>query len=386
MKKYINRNCIGHIRELLDNFPVVAILGPRQVGKTTLAKYLSSLSSKDTLYLDMENRGDNLKLDEPVLYLNSHKEKLVIIDEIHLKPEIFRDLRGIIDFYNVPGRFIILGSASGELLKQSSETLAGRVAYYELSPFNFKEVNDLQTLWWRGGFPLSYLAKNDKMSKTWLNNFIKTFLHIDIPMLGFNIPPKQLEQFWEMLAHLHGSLWNASLIGKNFGLTSPTIKRYLGLLESTHMVRALYPFSTNIKKRLVKTPKVYIRDSGILHALLRISDIDRLYSNPIVGMSYEGWVIEQICSACSDMELRPYFYKTHAGAEIDLVIDIGGELLAVEIKRSLSPKPERGFYEAVKDLNISKKYLIYPGKEKFVLKNNVHVLPINDFIEILGRV
>ena len=379
MKKYLYRNKTKNVKELLEFFPVVAILGPRQVGKTTLAKRIAETLSRDFVYLDLESRVDILKLDDPYFYLDKNKDKIIILDEIQRKPELFMDLRSIIDSYNVPGRFIVLGSASQELLKQSSETLAGRIAYLELTPFTLDEIPDADKLWFRGGFPLSYLSSNGNSSKLWISNFIKTFLQRDIPSLGIKIPPLQIEQFWEMLAHLNGHIWNASLIGKNFGLSSPTIKNYLSLLESTYMVRQLYPFASNVKKRLVKTPKIYIRDTGILHTLLRIDSMDRLLGNPIIGMSYEGWVIEQICNTMNE-NIRPYFYRTHSGAEIDLILDTPNGLIAVEIKRSLMPKPSRGFYEAVNDLNITEKYIIYPGNDVFKIKDNILVLPLEQFI------
>ena len=335
--------------------------------------------------MDLESKVDLAKLDDPYIFLDSYKDKIVILDEIQRKPDLFNDLRSIIDADRKPGRFIMLGSASQKLLKQTSETLAGRIGYLELMPFTIPEINDYNKLWFRGGFPDSYLASSDRLSGIWLSNFIKTFLSRDIPALGIKIPPLQLEQFWEMLSHLNGQVWNASLIGKNFGLSSPTIKSYLSILESTYMLRQLYPYSVNLKKRLVKTPKVYIRDTGILHSLLGIPSMERLFGHPVLGASYEGWVIEQVCSSLNE-RTRHYFYRTHAGAEIDLLLETPDELIAVEIKRSLSPSVSRGFYEAVKDLNIESKFIIYPGEERYTIKNNIDVISIDLFIkEVLSK-
>ncbi len=383
MKNLLNRFKSKEIKDYLEVFPVVAILGARQVGKTTLAKEICKILDLDFIYLDLENSSDLNKLNEPELYFQRNKNKIIVIDEIQLKPHFFKVLRGIVDQRNLLGQFIILGSASQALLKQSSETLAGRIGYIDLNPFNINEIKDKDKLWIRGGFPRSYLATSDKASYLWRNNFIKTFLQRDIPMLGISIPAMQLEQFWEMVAHSHGQCFNASSIAQNFGISVPTVKRYLSILESTYMIRQLYPYSPNIKKRLVKTPKVYLRDSGILHSLLKIKDYESLTGNPILGASYEGWVIEQICSSIDLNDIKPYFYRSHAGAEIDLLLKTSDEIIAIEIKHSMTPKVTRGFYETIKALEIKKNYIIYPGNEEYDIKENIIAMPIMNFIELI---
>lgn len=381
MKKLLNRIKTDKIRGFLSIFPVVAILGARQVGKTTLAKEIASKLDSDVIYLDLENRVDLAKLNEPELYFAQNSNKVIILDEIQLKPHFFQVLRSVVDAHNTLGQFIILGSASQALLRQSSETLAGRIGYIELSPFLINEVDDENKLWIRGGFPRSYLANSDNSSFIWRDNFLKTFLQRDIPMLGISIPALQLEQFWEMVAHSHGQCFNASAIAQNFGMSVPTVKRYLSILEGTYMIRQLYPYSANVKKRLVKTPKVYIRDSGILHSLLKIKTQESLEGHPIIGVSYEGWVIEQICSSLKSDEFTPYFYRTHAGAEIDLLLKTSKELIAIEIKRSLAPKISRGFYETIKVLGINHNFVIYPGTETYRLKDNIIAVSLENFLK-----
>jgi uncharacterized protein len=381
MKTLLNRIKTDEIGDFLSIFPVVAILGARQVGKTTLAKEITSKLDSDVIYLDLENRVDLAKLNEPELYFARNRNKVIILDEIQLKPHFFQILRSVVDASNTLGQFIILGFASQALLRQSSETLAGRIGYIELSPFLINEVDDENKLWIRGGFPRSYLANSDNSSFVWRDNFLKTFLQRDIPMLGISIPALQLEQFWEMVAHSHGQCFNASAIAQNFGMSVPTVKRYLSILEGTYMIRQLYPYSANVKKRLVKTPKVYIRDSGILHSLLKIKTQESLEGNPIIGASYEGWVIEQICSSLNYAEFLPYFYRTHAGAEIDLLLKTSKELIAVEIKRSLAPKISRGFYETIKLLDIDHSFVIYPGTETYRLKDNIIAISLGNFLK-----
>lgn len=385
MQETLPRKAEEDLISLLSSFPAVALLGPRQAGKTTLAQMLAKGSFQESEYLDLESPADLARLSDPELYLKRHQNRLVILDEIQQAPDLFPVLRSLIDRSRTPGRFLVLGSASPELLKQSSESLAGRIFYYELSPFHSLEVRDHEKLWFRGGFPPSYLAPNGKASRDWLRSFIMTYLNRDVPFLGIRIPPPQLGRFWEMLAHLQGQTWNASKIAANFGVTSPTIKRYLSVLEETYLVRQVYPYAANVKKRLVKTPKVYIRDSGLLHALLRIPSPERLFGHPIIGASYEGWAIEQICAALSQREIRPYFYRTHAGAEIDLVMDTGSTLIPIEIKHTLTPKPSRGFFEAMKDLGCKGGYVVYPGKERYPLGPEIEVIPLNLLIEELAR-
>lgn len=376
----IYRNIQSYILELAEIFPVVGILGPRQVGKTTLTEELAG-NFDDPVFLDMEKAADLAKLEEPELYLSQHSQRLVVIDEIQQRPGLFSELRAIIDAARRPGRFLITGSASPDLLRQSSESLAGRIGYAELTPFSATEVDDPERLWFRGGFPLSYTAKSDRASSLWRKMFISTFLERDLNRLGFSLPPHQIGQLWEMLAHFQGQTLNASKLAANFGVSVPTIKRYLAVLEGALMVRQLYPYTANIKKRLVKTPKVYIRDSGLLHELLRINSPDALFGHPNVGASYEGWVIEQIINVLKPLDYRFYFYRTHAGAEVDLLVDTGTKLIPVEIKRSLSPRLSRGFSEALKDLSCTSGYLIYPGIERYQKSDNCCCTPLLSFLD-----
>jgi predicted AAA+ superfamily ATPase len=380
----INRKITGTIKEYLDIFPVVGLVGPRQVGKTTLSKVISEF--RDTVYLDLEQSEDLIKLSTPKLFFSTFKNKLIILDEIQRKPELFTVLRGYVDANPGSGQFLILGSASPDLLRQSSESLAGRIGYIEIAPFTLNEVGMPEKHWLRGGFPLSFLAKSDKAAFIWLKSFIRTFLQRDIPGLGINIPALQLEQFWEMIAHSHGQCWNANKIAANFGFSASTVKRYLSLFESCYMIRQLYPYTANIKKRLVKTPKVYIRDSGLHHSLLRISTIERLMGNPIIGASYEGWVIEQICNSLLNSEIKPYFYRTHAGAEIDLLLDSPDGLIAIEIKRSLTPKPTKGFYSAAEELNCKQAYIVYPGSETYPVTESLQAVSIEAILEIVNKI
>lgn len=373
----IKRRLQDRIRSSLERYPVVGLIGCRQVGKTTLAKRLSRDLDKRVIYLDLELPSDLAKLGEPELYLNQFIESLVVIDEIQRMPSLFPVMRALVDKKRIPGRFLILGSASPDLIKQSSESLAGRIIYHELSPFGIYEIGikHINRLWLRGGLPDSYLAGSDEESHFWREAFIRTYLEMDIPQLGIHIPSIQLRRFWLMLAHMHGQLWNASQIAKGLGLSAPTIRRYLDILEETFIVRQLEPFHLNIKKRLVKSPKVYIRDSGLLHALLRIRERDDLLGHPIAGASWEGFVIEEIKKILPE-DTPVYFYRTGAGAEIDLLIfDKKGRPIAIEIKYSLTPKPEKGFFIAFNDISCHRGFVVYPGDETYSLQKNLIALP-----------
>ena len=374
----IKRNHESKVVNLLKTFPVVAILGARQVGKTTLAKIIKEHYFPEAIYLDLESPSDIFKLEEAELYLKQFNNRLIIIDEIQRKPELFPILRSIIDKEISSKRFLILGSASPELLKKSSESLAGRIAFLELSPFMLDEINfQWQKLWLRGGFPKSFLAENDDISFMWREFFIKTITERDIPQLGFNIPSINIKRFWLMLSHYQNKLWNASQISNNLGISTPTVKNYLTILNYTYLVRILPPFYTNIKKRLIKTPKVIIRDSGILHYLLNIKNFEELIAHPIVGASWEGFVIEEILKLFSE-NFDAYFYRTRAGAEIDLLLTKANNIkMAIEIKYSLTPKPSKGFYIACEDLSPEKKIVVYPGDDTF-MKNDVLFLSISD--------
>ncbi len=383
----INRTLRQIIEVSLKQYPVVGILGSRQVGKTTLARMIERSLSRIPLYLDLELPSDFSKLQEPELYLSQFSDSLVIIDEIQRVPALFPLMRALVDKKKSPGRFLILGSASPDLIRQSSESLAGRIIYHELTPFNLNEVgaNKFRQLWLRGGYPESYLARDDSKSFSWRESYIKTYLEMDIPQLGVRVPAAQLRRFWTMLAHSHGQLWNASQIANSLGITAPTVRHYLDILEDTFIVRQLQPFHGNIKKRMTKSPKVYIRDSGLLHTLLRNPTLDQLHGHLSVGASWEGFVIEQIIRLIPS-SWQYYFFRTNAGAEIDLLLlDKKNRLMAVEVKYSLSPKIARGFWIAYEDLACKKGFVVYPGDESYPLGRNVFALPIKDLRRITSE-
>jgi len=367
------------VENSLSTFPVVCILGPRQVGKTTLAKEIQKKISS-SVYIDLELPSDYNKLNEPELYLSEQKNKLIIIDEIQQKPELFSIIRALVDQDRKNGRFLILGSSSPDLVKQSSESLAGRIVFHNLSAFLITELeSDKKTvdkLWIRGGFPDSFLAKNEEASLNWRESFIKTYLERDIPNFGIKIPSIQLRRFWMMLAHSHGSLWNASKIASALGVSAPTAKYYLDILEETFIVRHLPPFYSNIKKRLVKSPKIYIRDSGLLHNLFGIENKEGLLGHPAAGHSWEGFVIEQVINMLPK-KYTFYFYRTSSGAEVDLVVVKGDKpVLCIEVKLSLSPVPTQGFFNSMIDLHCYNGIIIYPGNDTYSIKNDVKIMPI----------
>ena len=386
------RELTQKITQGLNQNPAVAILGPRQIGKTTLA--LEIAKHQPSIYLDLENPEDFQKLRDPAHYLNLHADKLVILDEVQRYPDLFMSLRGIIDTRRREGRgngrFLVLGSASNELLKQSSESLAGRIHYSEmtgLNPFEIEQskAEPLQRLWMRGGFPDSYTASNDQASYSWRQNFIRTYLERDIPQLGPRIPAATLMRFWTMLAHVQGELLNASKLASSLGVKSVTVSRYLDLMVDLLLVRRLEPWYGNVKKRLVKTPRTYIRDSGIVHALLRIPDYEGLLGHPILGKSWEGFVIETIISALPS-DVNPYFYRTSAGAEIDLLLEFGlDDYWAIEIKASRTPTLKKGFHMACEDLKVKGKFVVYTGEDRFLTDNQTTLLSLADFIETLRQ-
>lgn len=381
----IKRGITESIKKSLSVFPAVGLIGSRQVGKTTLAK--GGHGFKKAVYLDLENPEDQFKLSRPDIYLQKLTDQLVIIDEVQLMPELFPLLRSLIDQKRTPGRFLLLGSASPALIRQSSESLAGRIIYHELSPLDLREVKTtkLDTLWMRGGYPESFLAKNDKMSFLWRESFIRSFLERDIPQFGLRIPAPQLRRFWTMLAHLHGQIWNASQIAVNFGISATSIQHYLDILEETFMVRRLHPYFENTKKRLIKSPKVYVRDSGLLHSLLSISSPDALQSNPILGVSWEGFVLEQIIRQVP-LTWQYFFYRTSTGNEIDLILkDDHGKYTSIEVKYSLHPQLTKGFWGAIEDLKCSRNFVIYPGDSCFPVGKNLEVLSIKNLSRIFNR-
>ena len=381
----IKRELQGAVAASLKTYPVVGIIGSRQTGKTTLAKLLQRTIRPKSVYLDLELPSDLNKLQSPELYLRQFSNTLVIIDEIQRMPSLFPLIRALVDQNRVGGRFLILGSASPELIKHASESLAGRIRYHELSPFSLHETGFGRTeqLWLRGGYPLSVLAKSDDDSLTWREAFIRTYLEMDLPQLGIRVPSPQLRRFWTMLAHVHGQLWNASRIAGSLGMSAPTVKHYLDILDETFIARALPPYYTNIKKRLIKSPKVYIRDTGLLHALLRISTIEDLLSHPVAGSSWEGFVIEQILGRLPQ-DREAHFYRTGAGAEIDLVLhDRKNRPVAVEIKYSATPSVTKGFWIAMDDLSCKRGYVIYPGNEAYPIGDKVMALPLKQMDKIM---
>lgn len=380
MNPMIERHITEQVKSALQRQAAVALLGPRQVGKTTLAMELGK--QYNALYLDLEDRDDRNRLENPALFLESVEDRLVILDEIHRMPEIFQTLRGIIDKgrrkQKGKGRFLILGSASIELLRQSGESLAGRIAYINLTPLSVIEISKGRTareiLWLRGGFPDSYLAENDKDSLNWRKDFIRTYLERDVPMFGPRVPATTLERLWTMLAHKQGSILNAAELARSLEISAQSVTRYIDLLADLLLVRRLPPYAANIGKRLTKSPKVYIRDSGQLHALLGIQDQIQLAGHPVTGMSWEGFVLENLLSVLP-WRSSAFFYRTAKGVEIDLLIEhADGSLWAIEIKRSLAPKPERGFYTACEDLKPKRAFVVYAGDDLYPIAEGIEVI------------
>lgn len=388
--RMFSRHLLTQLTEELQHFPAVALLGPRQVGKTTLAlevaKTLPGATSTASIYLDLESERDRAKLAQPELYLAGHLDKLVILDEVHRAPGLFPVLRGLIDQARREGRragqYLLLGSASLDLLQQSGETLAGRIAYLELGPLNILEIDAnpdyhaADPLWLRGGFPDSFTAPSDARSLRWRQNFIRTYLERDIPQFGPRIAAETLRRFWTMLAHHQSGLLNVANLARNIGVDAKTAQSYIDLLCALLLVRRLPPWHANVGKRLVKSPKVYVRDSGLVHALLDIESRETLLGHPVVGASWEGFVIENLLS-CAPASVQGYFYRTSGGAEVDLLLAWpNGELWAIEVKRSLSPKVERGFHAACDDLAPARKLVVYPGNESFPLGNDILAVPL----------
>jgi predicted AAA+ superfamily ATPase len=385
----ITRHLQSKLEYFVDNYPAVALLGPRQAGKTTLA--LTVAKHRNAIYLDLESEQDRAKLSQAELYLSQHEDKLVILDKVQRAPELFQNLRGLIDKGRRKGlrsaRFLLLGSASIELLKQSSETLAGRIAYLELPPLHALEVTNDQReqLWIRGGFPDSLLATEDQISFQWRLDFIRTYLERDIPQLGPRIPAETLRRFWVMLAHNQSELLNAAKLASALGVDGKTVSKYLDLMVDLLLVRRLKPWHTNTAKRMVKSPKVYIRDSGIVHALLSIQTQENLLSHPVCGSSWEGYIIENILSLIPQ-NTEAYFYRSSGGAECDLILKFPDlKIWAIEIKRSLSPKIAKGFYYACDDIQATSRYIVYPGDEAYPIAHDTEVINLNNLLKKLKR-
>lgn len=379
----IPRRLLPALSSALAEVPAVALLGPRQVGKTTLA--LDVAGTRPAVYLDLESEADRAKLAEPELYLPQHEDKLVVLDEIQRTPQLFRSLRGLIDVGRRrgrgEGRFLVLGSASIDLLKQSSESLAGRIRYLELAPLDAGEVgrDRLDALWLRGGFPESLLAGSDAASLRWRVDFVRTYLERDVPQLGPRIPAETLRRLWTMLAHQQGGLLNAAALARALAVDGKTVAAYLDLLVDLLLVRRLMPWHGNTRKRLVKSPKVYVRDSGLVHALLGIGDREALLAHPVAGASWEGLAIESLIASAPG-GTDAHFFRSSAGAEIDLLLKLPGHRhpWAIEIKRGLAPKIERGFHLACESVRPERRLVVYGGVERFPLADGVEAVSLGD--------
>ncbi|MBK5941050.1 ATP-binding protein [Halochromatium roseum] len=383
----LDRRLTAILYERLEQFPAVALLGPRQVGKTTLAQAVGD--QRPSLYLDLESPPDRDKLSDPVDYLSSHAGRLVILDEIQRVPALFQSLRGLIDQGRRQGRtagqFLLLGSASIDLLAQSSETLAGRIAYIELAPFDVLEVaaESCETLWLRGGLPESFLARSDRASMIWREQFIRTYLERDILQFDARTPAETLRRLWTMLAHHQGGLLNTAQLARGLALDGRTVNRYLDLLVDLLLVRRLAPYHVNVGKRLVRSPKLYLRDAGLVHALLRLPTREALLGHPVVGASWEGFVIENLIG-CAPDGTQASFYRTAVGAEIDLLLALpNGETWAVEIKRGLAPTPDRGFHQALEDLRPDQAWIVYSGEERYRKPGGITVIGLRELCSTL---
>jgi len=386
----ITRRLLARLRYLLGEFPAVVLLGPRQVGKTTLAHQLAD--ELDAVYLDLETPSQLAKLADTELYLADHRDKLVILDEVHRAPELFRVLRGNIDQGRREGRrsgrFLLLGSASMDLLRQSGESLAGRVAHLELDPLDLLEVGSTQLdrLWIRGGFPDSFLARTEALSFEWRENFIRTYLERDVPQLGPRIPAQTLHRLWVMLAHSQGSPLNVAMIARSLGVDGKTVAGYLDLMVDLLLVRRLQPWHANVGKRLRKSPKVYLRDSGVLHALLKLQTREDVLGHPVAGHGWEGFVIENLL-AVAPARSDANYYRAAGGAEIDLVLTLPGRRpWAIEIKRRLDPKPARGFFSACGDIDPEARFVVYPGTDRYQVARNVEAISLKQLLREIVKI
>lgn len=385
----IERETLSKLFDRLCQAPAVVLLGPRQVGKTTLALTLSERWEQGCTYLDLERPADRLKLQDADAFLRAQGSKLVILDEIHRMPGLFEVLRGIIDERRRAGQrfghFLLLGSASLDLMQQSSETLAGRVSYLDIGPIHALEwpAANLDTLWLRGGFPDSVLANNDAASLRWREDFVRSYLQRDVPMFAPRLPAETVGRLWTMLAHQQGALMQQSRLASSLGVSSPAVDRYIDLLVDLQLVRRLRSWSGNVGKRLVKAPKVYVRDSGVVHALLGLTSLNDVAGHPVCGPSYEGFCIDNLMAAASP-QCTAYSYRTHAGAEIDLLLERAGQpWMAIEIKRSSAPTLSKGFDIACDDLNIEQRYVVYPGSDRFPMRYGTQAVGLVELMRLL---
>jgi predicted AAA+ superfamily ATPase len=373
---------IRRVRSRLKENPAVVLLGPRQCGKTTIARQLAAQSR--STYFDLESPADLARLSEPMTAL-ARLRGLVVIDEVQRKPDLFPVLRVLLDRRPLPARFLVLGSASPELLQQSSETLAGRVALIEMGGFSSTEVatRDQERLWRRGGFPRSFLARSERASLAWREDFVRTFLERDLAQLGVRIPALTMRRLWTMVAHHSGGIWNASEIGRSLGEAHTTVRRQLDALADALVVRVLPPWFANLGKRQVKAPKIYVRDTGILHALLGVADREALEGHPKVGASWEGFVIEQILAALG--QPQAYYWRTQAGAELDLLLTLRGRGVGVEVKRSDAPTMTPSVHAALTDLGLERLLIVYPGDQRYTLSDRVEVLPLAECVAEVAK-
>ena len=379
----IRRNITGQLFDFLDHFPVIGIVGPRQVGKTTLIKENLHKFKKEAIYLDLESPEDYNKLSDPELFLINHADKTVILDEIQHLPELFPVLRSLVDKDRKPARFILLGSASPDLIRDSSESLAGRIVYMELNPFDLVElkgIKPLEHIWLKGGFPNAVLENREDIASVWMQNFIKTYIDRDLPLLGLGAPVKTTERLWSMLAHVNGSVLNYSQLAGSLGLSSNTVKSYIQFFEKSFLIRTLQPFFINTKKRLVKSPKIYFRDTGILHHLLRVFNHNDLLGHPGSGSSWESFVIQQIVNNLP-FGVDPYFYRTQDGSELDLIISKGKRVVAgIDIKYTNAPKLTKGNTLAIETLQSEKNFIITPSSDDYPIRDSVRVCSLEKFI------
>ncbi len=382
MHELIEREITDTVKTRLKNYPAVALLGARQVGKSTIAGIVIEQIPK-AIHLDLERPADLNKLTDPEAFFSQFSDHMICLDEIQRTPDIFPILRGVIDRNRRNGQFLILGSASRDLIRQSSESLAGRLSYIEITPFSQREASftDQATHWLQGGYPRSLLAKENETSIQWREDYIRTFLERDIPQLGFRIPANTLGRFWRMLAHSHGQVLNASKLADSMGVSSHTIRKYIDLLEQTFVVRTLPPYTKNIKKRLVKSPKVYIRDTGILHTLLNIETVEDLFAHPVYGASYEGFVIENIVTQLPRWQAS--YYRTSNRAEIDLILTKGMKKIAIEIKSSTNPKVSKSFWNSIETIAPDQTVVIAPVEGNYPIADHVMVMPPHAFVNIV---